>query len=685
MTDLCSAAAQILTERFIWETQCRISYRMRHQGLPRIRKPFPGCADGHVAVIDKAIRKQKPFWSGQIEAGDRLCTFNSMRQQMQPITDAAADYYDFETRDRSPFLDEMESAIDPMLLYGRGILKCTIDPLNDYALVDEAIEPMFIIMPEEANDFDDAEQWVHCREFTVSEYRRLDDRWDTSEETVARIKGTKDWQQQGIFNLEKRLREGIVFNRFEDMLLVWEHWTKDSGGWMVHYYSPANPDIELRASHPCPYKVGGKPSCPFFSFQMEVVDKGWYAPRGLGELLAPWEQYQTKLFNEKADNMTFTGRPLFTGSKEIQNGANIRFEPGEYIPGDIKSVEMQPPAVNFNSEAEYASQQAEEIAQSPDFGITQQGPAGGKARTATENDRIAALNQAGTVYNGKAFRRKLTKIHRHRWGMRVQFKPNNFAYFASGQCKQLPEQALHNEYLIMPDGSPDAWNPLARLQKFSAFLQMVAGFQQINANINWEVMAKRLLNDFDGRLALDAFSPTSLKGATEYESAVLEINSMIVPGSGKPSFPPPVKPEQDHATRLKACADWMHAAGVLNTPLDPTSKTNLHAYMAQHMQMLQQQNPDAAKQTAALIQKIEATPIPGGAQPNGASSAPPATNSAPPGNGQPQKLPFSISGNFKDLPPDAQQVVLERDGLRAPGQMPQMPPIGQPQLTPARP
>ena len=677
MKELCDHAGHMLTERLIWEQKARVYYTMRHDGLPRLTKPFPGAADGHVQVIDKAVAKQKPFWNGQIEAGDKLCTFGTMKQQMQAMTDSAADFYDFETRERSDFLDRMEMAMDCMLLYGRGILKSTWDPFEQ-VVRDEAVNPLFIIMPQEANDFDDAEEFIHCREMSASAYERLDARWDTSSDTISRIKGTSDWQTMGIFKLEKRLREGIVFNRMNELLLIWEHWVKTAGGWTVYNYSPVAPEIPLREPHGCPFKVAGKPSCPFFSFQREMKDEGWYAPRGLGEILAPWEQYQTKLLNEKADNMTFTGRPMFTGPDAIKNGANIRFVPGEFVPGNITSVQMNPPAVNFNSEIEYAKSEAEEVAQSPDFGITGQGPTGGKARTATENDRIAALAQAGTVYSGKGFRRKLTRVHRHRFGMLVQFKPKNLAYYAAGQAHLLSDQALHNEYLIYPDGSPDAWNPMARLQKFAAFMQMVGGFPQISGNVNWEMLSKRLLECFDGRMAIEAFIPTSLKGATEYEAAVIEINSMICPGSGKPSFPPPVKPEQDHATRLKACTDWIHAAGLVRTPMEPQAKNNLHQYMAQHMQMLQQQNPDAARQVMAIIQQVESAQMPGGAAQPGQPQLPePQGQPGGAGGAQtPPKLPFSISGNFKDLPPDAQQKVLERDGLRMPGQMPQ---IGQTQ------
>jgi hypothetical protein len=231
-------------------------------------------------------------------------------------------------------------------------------------------------------------------------------------------------------------------------------------------------------------------------------------------------------------------------------------------------------------------------------------------------------------------RRRLIDVHTHRYGMLVQYKPKNLMYYAAGQTQTLPEQALHNEYFIFPDGSPDAWNPLARLQKFSAFLQMCAGTPQIAANINWEVLAERLLRLFDGRLALQAFIPTGLKGATEYESAVLEISSMIVPGGNKPSFPPPVRPEQDHQTRVKACLDWMHAAGIKGTPVDKQSQQNLFSYINQHMMMLKQQNPNAWSQMAQMVAQVESAKMPGGQpgqpqQPQLAQPAPQAQLGAP--------------------------------------------------------
>ncbi len=601
MKDLFLSASNMLTARSVWEQKYRLYFRMIHDGLPRLNKPFPTASDGHIQVIDKAIRKQKPFWGGQILAGDKLCNFTSMRPQTQALSACAADYYDFETRNNSGLLDEIETMLFFMLMMGRGIMKTTVDPLDEYKLKDEALDPYFVIFPQEANDFDDADEFIHVIQSTVAAYERKDDRWNKEPAVIRRIRGSKDFQSIGILEQQVATREGLTFTRNENQILIFEHWTKTAGGYTVNTYCPMAPDIQLRKPYGCPYKMNGKVFNPFTSVQMEIKDKGWYSPRGLSELLAPWEQYQTKLLNEKADAITFANRPLYTGEKEILNMANFRWQPGEYIPGNIRGVQQGVPPISFDQEILSAKSEAEEVAQSPDFGITQSGPTGGKARTATENERIAALQQAGNVYNGQMFRRKITTIHQKRWALMCQFKERKFAYYASQEIKTLPEQALHDEYLITPDGSPDAWNPMAKFQKSVVGLQTFAN----NPNVNMEVLTRQALTDYNGKLAIEAFVPTNQKGMDEYNDQVMLINSMMAPLSGKPSMPVQAKPNSDHASRIKATIDWIHACGAIKTPVDPVARQRVQQNLMQHVELLKQQNPKAGKEIAQMLQQME--------------------------------------------------------------------------------
>lgn len=662
---------KILNDRLRYEQKQRAFYEMRHDGLPRLNKPFESAADGHYPLIDMDIRKLKPFWMGQVTSGEKLCAFTSMQSQPSNITDSAMDYFDFLVRQRTQFMRKLREAVDFMLLTGRGILKITVDPLKDYEIVVESKSPFFVLMPQEADNFDDADEFVDVRTFTVESYKRLDARWDTEASTISMIRG-KPPNNLNVVVDQIRLREGVNYTADTEKIIVWEHWIKTAGGHTIETYSPLAPTLKLRKTYGNPYRFQGKESIPFFSFQMEVKDPGWYSPRGIAELIAPVEQYMTKLWNEKADAITFANRPLYTGDKEIVNTANYRWAPGEYIPGNIKGVQQSQPPFNFDNELGFANSIAEGQTQSPDFGITQPGKpseTGGKPRTATENERISALQQSGTNDNGLIFREDLIKPYKHIWGLVCQFKDKmDFAFFAAGQLNELPPQALHDMYLIEPDGSPDGWNPTARFQKAEAGMQTFAN----NPNVNMEPLTKRALMTWDSRLALQAFVPTNEKGANEYQDQAVLIGSCL---AASPPFPVKVKPQDDHISRIKCNLDWIHAAGQLGVPHDPMASQRIQQNTAQHIAFLKQQNPAAAKQVIQMIQQLEqASGQPGGqngnVQGSGAVSngAPAQPAGSQPGNGASANgehpVSESISINFKDLNPDVQNEVLTKIGLQ---------------------
>jgi len=597
--ELFDSAQRILTERFIWETKIRKFVQMRHDGLPRRDKTKAWQADLHSKTIDRAIRKSKPFWLGQVTAGDRLCNFTALTEQVQTLSDAAADFYDFTTHTKTKFLDEVDVAVDHMLLKGRGIIKSVIDPMDEYRIIDEAVDPMYLLMPESANDFEDADEWIHIRVMTVAAYERLDKRWDTTPETVSKIRGTKDFQSLGIYRQEVQLREGITHTSNSNYVLMFEHWVKTAGGHTVNYYSPMSPDIQLRKPHGNPYKLNGKSSIPFKSCQMEVKDKGWYSPRGLGEMLEVQEQVETFIENKWADSLSIANTRIFTGPKEIQNMANLRMEDGQYIPGDIESVQFAPPAMSWNEMLNYQRARAEEISQAPDSSSVSEGSkTGGKAITAAESNRIGQLNQVGMNYAAEIFRRGfLIPLHTHRWGMLCQFKPKEFAYYAAQKMNSLPEQALHDKYLIVPDGSVDGWNRQMRIQREVLLMQTFA--QLPNSNADYWV--ERAMRAVDGQAASQGFKGIGMKAADEYEAQASEILLL----TATPPFPVQPQPQQDQPTRIKCLIDWLHASATLNIPVDQAAKQRVHENLASRLQILQKQNPSVAKQIKDSLMKME--------------------------------------------------------------------------------
>lgn len=597
--DRWESGFNIITQRTIWQNNQMVYYTMRMDGLPRLNKPFPRAADGVIRVIDNAIRKRKPYLMGQITAGNKLCNFRALKQQVAAMSDAAADYYDFVTCNYTKFFDEMDCVFDTASLRGRAVLKCTIDPINEYALVDEAIDPLFLLMPQAANDFEDADEWIHVRAFTVASYMRLDDRWDKTPETIAKIRGQPVANLQTIF-LQKQLTEGITNTVQENQLIVWEHWVKTQSGHTIYHYSPHAPEINLRTPHGNPYKWQGKPIIPFVSIPAELKDKGWYSPRGLGRLLAPEQEYQTKLQNEKADAITFYNTPVLTSDKEIGNSVNYRWTPGQVVaPGaGLKPIITHAPPISFDEEMYRAKERSAEIAQEQDFAINTE--PGGKPRTATRDKLAAASQQAGNNYLGEIIHRRLRQIHTLRWALMVQYKERDFIYYAGDDLKVLPEQALHDSYLITPDGTSEGWNRAAR---FSKAIEAMQTFLPL-PNSNPEYWVKEAMSAYDARaVAKGGFVPTNLQGQEQYQAQAEEILLLV----NDPPFPVQPMPSQDQMPRIKCLLDYMKAVSMLGYPVKPQAMMSLQQNLAQRIQILHDQNPDAAKQVEQELKMLEAT------------------------------------------------------------------------------
>ncbi|MDE2020035.1 MAG: hypothetical protein KGJ13_06855 [Patescibacteria group bacterium] len=667
-------AHRLMIDRMPWEEKQRIYSTMRHEGLRRRNKPFPTAADSHYPSIDMSIRKQKPFWLGQVMTGNRLASFVSMKQQVETLAEAAADWFNFRLFQKSNFIKKIRSVVDTMLLRGRGVLKITIDPFKDHRLVFESIDPMWLLVPDSADDLHEADEFVHIQQWTVGRYKanRL---FNQDPGVIDSIRGAQQTDTLSQYVIDKQLREGITHSTDQNRIVLWEHWVKTAIGWTVYTYCPQRPEVEIRQPYGCPYKnLDGETVLPFVSFQCEVKDEGWFSPRGLGELLAPVEAYMTKLWNEKADGITFSNRPVLTSDGEIPNIANLRWRPGEIIPMNLRGVQMPAPPISYDQELLFASSLAEQQAMTPDFGISDLSNAvAGKPRTATENERISALQSAGMNDNAMMFRESLTACYRLAWSMLVMFKADDFSYFAAGNVGILPEDALHSEYLIFPDGSPDGWNRQKKMQMAVARLQAFQG----NPNVSMEELTKEALQADDPRLALKAFIPTNQKANSEAEQEAIDILVL------KEGYPAAVMPGEDHATRIMVDLGWLMKQGEQGKPVDPVAIQRVQQHMAVHFQYLKKTDPAAAKQVAMKIAQAESQPMAPQPQPSAPPNGGPAPLPNSSGSAQQSAPKESIQINYKDAPPDIQRQMEAAAGFR-PSQMPSTttPTIPQTKLMP---
>lgn len=617
--ELFGRAWQILQNRQEWENKQRRYYIMRHDGLRRRNKPFPTAADLHLALIDEAISKLKPFTLAQVLSAPRLASFVALRQQLHPISDSAADFFSFELKERSNILRTLEQMVDTMWLTGRGIIKSYIDPFNDYKIVHESVSPLYLLMADTANDFEDADEWVHVRQISVPKFKR-DRRYfnrlqqqeneDETNRKINLIRGGKDAVNrlraqlgtnfEGIQS-DKEVREGYTHSSSSDTIILWEHYVRTLGGITVYTYSPTAMDLEIRKPYGIPYKVRGKVTAPFFSFVAEIKDEGWYSPRGVAEKIADKEIYACKLWNAKADAITFFNTPMLTSDTPIQNPSNYRQIPGEYIPNNVKPVQFGQPAISFDQEIMFARGEAEISAQMPDIGIEKPNHGKSEKRTAREVGVAASLAQVGQNHFGAIFKDALSKLLRFDWGLCLQYKRKDLTYFVSEDLKTLPDQALHDEYLITPAGGLDDWDKQSMIQNAAKRLEVLKGLP----NVNQDMLVSDFLDAQDGRLAKRLLIPSAQKASSEAEDETQEITSMIVT-----HFPAPVRPDEDHPTRIKTIVQFLQAQGLKNRPVDPMAKQRIHEHLIAHLEVLKKLQPQAYKQMIIELKQMEQQPMP---------------------------------------------------------------------------
>lgn len=589
---LHSQILEALGDRESWENRQRIWYQMRHDGLPRKRKPYPGAANLHFPLIDTTIEKLKPFYHNMVYQRETLANFVAKRAQRLELSVAAAEYFDHQLKEHTNWQDELPVAIDVMLMRNRGVIKTWWDPIKS-KLCFESMDPLFLVLPSGANEPDDADWIVHVKHITVAQYKR-DKRYDREPSLVAKIAGGED-EAGGQYDDERKQREGLTFLRDKNRIVIWEVYERTSGGWTVYTYAPNAPDRYLRKPFGLTLKLDGEVVQPFVSLPFEIKDKGWLAPRGVAERMAPFEAWLCKTWNSKADNMDFTTAPLFTtqSGQQAPSLQKYQIRPGEVIPG-IQKLDFGSPSTSLDQEMINTRMIAEQSISMPDVGI---GNALNtrESKTATEVEQIGALMSQGIEMRGSTFRYRIAQIYKRAWALLVQHKKNELQYLFAGELKVLPAQALHDLYQIIPSGSPDQWQPERRRQRaYGRYQQLVN-----NPYVDQEELTRLLIEADDPQLVKRLYRPAGLNDAKEAEDEAIEIGALLMQG-----YPAQALPHENHMVRIKILIGKVQQLAQLNAPVDPVAQQRLMEHLGQHIQFLQEQNPQAAREVRMAIEAM---------------------------------------------------------------------------------
>jgi hypothetical protein len=620
--------ADLAARKSGWEDKQRIFYEMRHEGLRRRNKPFPGAADLHFPLTDGMIDKLKPFYFSQIFGQDLLASFVARDGQAPEATAAVAAWYDYQLKERSNFFDEVLALMDLMLMCGNPPMKVWWDG-QQRQLCFDAIDPLFFVVPPGTKDLEKADRLTHIIQMSVGEYRRNKNyAQDAAVLRKIRGKGVADNDSGGKEDA-KYEREGITYGENDEQVVLWETYENTPRGWLVHTYAPCNPDVEIRRTFILPscYGLNGKRSHPFVDFPAEIKDKGFYAARGIVEKEGPFETYLSRVWNEKADAMSFLNRPMFTHEGPGGSLANIALVPGQMLPNNVKRVEMGNVPFDFDQEMNNTRMIAEYHAAMPDFGVAS--PANTKkARTATEVNQTTSLMTQTTDLRGWIFRRRAAVLYQKSFALLAHYAKEDLRYIVENSVQTLEPGLLDKQYSIQPEGTPDNWNRANRQQRAYTRLQTFAN----NPFVKQGELVKDVLNEEDPRLVRKLFEDPQLQMADQQEDQANEISYLLL------GFPARVKPSDDDNVHLESLAGFVQMVMNLRTPITRLGLQRITEHAQGHVQKLATTDKQAAAQwqqrLAALSQQFMAAV--GGGPAMGAEAEPPAVGEPDPGMMMPE-------------------------------------------------
>lgn len=575
-----------------WADRQAVWYQMRRDGLRRKAKPFPGAADMHFPLVDTIIEKFKPFYLNQLFATERLADFTSRNPQSSEAVTDAAWWFDYKLKHHSNLEREMPFVFDLTLQSGRGIVKITWDADKKQVRFD-SVDPAYLIVPPDTDELQNADRVVHVEHFSPWRYANGAG-WQNRKQDAEFVKkitgGNPDNETQSLEDA-KRLKEGITHSTEKDCIIVWEVYERTKTGWDLHTVSPVCEDEDIRPKVTIPYRHN---KLPFVDFAFEETDKSYYSPRGVAEILAPFEASLCKQWNEKHDAMSFYNRPLFYTSRDIPNAGNIRMRPGDILPFEIKAVDRGAPPISWDQEMINTRMVAEQRIATPDFGIGGQDPSKDN-KTAREIDEISAQRNQVVDMRSRITRRQLGEMYSQAYALLDQYD-SDFQFLKGEAISTLSKPALDEIMSIKPNGSSDSWNQHSRLKKAVARKQLLGQSPFIDQG----ELDKSLLELDEPGLVRRLFRDPG----TKQQDQVTRI-MMVIPALEDGLAVAPL-PDDDDAIHASFLLEYIGRSGQTGKPLDQLASGAMRGRLQQHMLRLQEKDPKAAReiqQKAVAIMK----------------------------------------------------------------------------------
>jgi hypothetical protein len=306
------------------------------------------------------------------------------------------------------------------------------------------------------------------------------------------------------------------------------------------------------------------------------------------------------------DAMTFLNRPIFTQDGAMTNPQNIRLVPGQIVPNNLRAVQMPNVPIDFDREMVNVRMTAEYLEAMPDFGIGQQLNTRDR-RTATEVSASASLMNVSVDMKGNIFRHALARLYTYAWAILRTYRSRDLEFYLNDEAASVPPEALRQDYLIQPGGSPDAWNKTARMQRAVARYQMLRGDPYTNKG----ELTKSLLEADDPRLVRRLWQDPQTAAADQQEDQAMELAIL------EKGYPARVKPADDDVVHIQIALGRLQQNGVMvqkgwEHPIPQIGLARIQEHLAAHLEQLRQRSPQQAKAAQAMVTKFFQA---GGSQP----------------------------------------------------------------------
>jgi hypothetical protein len=664
--ELYQEIRQEIRNRSVWEERQGVWFKMRYEGIKRVKKPYPNAPDVHYPLVDSLVEKLKPFYVAQLYDKERLSSFVSGKPQSEDVTGLAEKLFDYTLKHRTNFERSILTSIDHMLMYSRGPVKSYWDA-DKKKITFSAVRPIYIIVPSWTEELGDADWLVHVIHMSEAEYRRKK-KFKQDDTFIKSIKGRGTSDSGGTTGQEQSIlrREGITIGQDDNQIVLWEVYSRDEEGKiLVDTISPMAGETDpVCAQYGLPYQHG---QFPFTDIRYELADADYYAPRGLTEILHHYELDLCKLWNHKLQFLDFHGQPNFKNSGLASTPTNFENAPGRILPQGIEPVEAGAAPMDFKEEMELQRALAEDRVQVPDLssGEHLSGKRGAKGEvTATQINALVQQSSGGNDMRARVFRLQLSQLYKQSWSLICQYVPQTEQILED--FTQVPPEAMHNQYRISPSGSGDSSSKEQRVAKALTYVQVLSG----RPGMKEPELTKWVLEQDDASLVQRLYEDPADAQADQEQQQAEEIVLM------KNEFPPRVKKGDDDKTHLQTMADWVGYQNKSGQPIPPHMAASLLQHSEGHAQQIQQKKDKAGmamvKNLKPLGQYLAGIAQSGQQEPAG-PGAPQAEGIAQSGQQAPDAVKESISLNYKDAPEDIKRQMEMKAGFR-PSQLPPPPP-----------